>query len=127
MSSKYGAVNGGINGLTESSRNQTSINNSTFANKYNSVDARYHSIKNLPPDLRMKLRETLRQKVESKDTVNGNVVNASDMQTSPTYRVSPYNHSAAMNGVGTISKPPENLNPYKTPPFNPAYLQVINF
>ena len=60
-----------------------------MVNKYHSVDARYNSIKNLPPDLRMKLRETLRQKMGSKDTTNTYVVNNVDAQVSPIYKSPP--------------------------------------
>ena len=125
MSSKHGTFNGGIHDSLETSRNQTNTSNSIVANKYNSVDARYHSIKNLPPDLRMKLSKALRQKMDSNDQTNGNVVHASDMYHSPTYRVSPYNQGTALNGVGAITTPSETLSPYKTPPFNPSYLQVM--
>ncbi len=42
--------------------------------KYYSVDARYHSMKNLPPDIRAKLRENLKQ-VHEAAAVNGGSTN----------------------------------------------------
>ena len=96
-----------------------------MVNKYHSVDARYNSIKNLPPDLRMKLRETLRQKMDNKDTTNTYVVNNVDAQVSPIYKSPPYTPNNDQTGAGKTSKASDFLNPYKSPPFSDAYYKVI--
>ena len=122
--SKHGPLNGGPFESTENSRNQHNPNTSTMVNKYHSVDARYHSIKNLPPDLRMKLRETVRQKMDNNESANTYMVNNSNIQPSPTYKVPPYIPNADQNGVGKMAKASDVLNPYKSPPFNEAFYQV---
>lgn len=123
--SKHGPLNGGTFESLENSRNQHNPNNSTMVNKYHSVDARYHSIKNLPPDLRKKLRETVRQKMDNKEPVNTYMVNNSDMQPSPIYKVPQYNPNADQNGVVKMTKASEIHNPYKSPPLNEAFYQVM--
>ena len=125
MISKHGPLNGGTFESSENSKKQHNPNSSTMVNKYHSVDARYHSIKNLPPDLRAKLRETLRQKMDNNEPANGYMVNNSDMQPSPTYKVPPYHPNPDPNGVGKMTKASEIVNPYKSPPFSEAFYQVM--
>ena len=90
----------------------------------NSVDPRYNSIKNLPPDLRMKLRETVRQKIDKKDAVNTYMVNNPDVQPPSYYKSPTYNTNASQNAQGKNSL--DFTNPYKQLPFNEAFYQVIN-
>ena len=124
--SKHGPTNGGAFEFSENFRNHQNTSDSTMVNKYHSVDARYNSIKNLPPDLRMKLRETLRQKIENKDTTMNNFLsNNLEIKPSSVYKTSPHHYNADDNGVGKKNKTPDFLNPYKSPPFNEAFYQVI--
>ena len=136
MTTKHGGTSGeGMNGGMETARNSgpanmTNAYPASAMNKYNSVDARYHSIKNLPPDLRMKLRETLRQKMESKGGHNSNNgINSVEMHqpSPPTYNPPSYSQSIAMNGFGKSLQASENTNSYKTPPFNPAAYYSVSF
>ena len=73
------------------------------ANKYFSVDARYHSIKNLPPDLRMKLRENLRQAQEQQQ-----------------YQQQLMNQQRATNGPYQAPPPPSYNFPPAPPPPRPT-------
>ena len=120
--SKHGPSNGATFDLSENFRNQQNNADSTLVNKYHSVDPRYNSIKNLPPDLRMKLRETVRQKIDKKDPVNTYMVNTPDGHHSSVYKTLPYNTNQDHNGSGKTS---EFSNPYKPPPVNEAFYLVI--
>ena len=121
---KHGPSNGATFEFSENFHNQQNNVDSTLVNKYHSVDPRYNSIKNLPPDLRMKLRETVRQKIDKKDAVNTYTVNNPDVQP-PSYCKSPlYNTNAGQNTHGKNSQ--DFSNPYKQLPFNEAFYQVIN-
>ena len=124
--SKHGPPNGGAFEFSENFKNHQSSTDSTMVNKYHSVDARYNSIKNLPPDLRMKLRETLRQKIENKDTTMNNFLsNNLEIKPSSVYKTPPNHYNVDENGVGKKNKTPDFLNPYKSPPFSEAFYQVI--
>ena len=122
---KHGPGNTATFGRLDNFKTEQNSSDSTMVNKYHSVDARYNSIKNLPPDLRMKLRETLRQKMDNKDTTNTYVVNNVDAQVSPIYKSPPYTPNNDQTGAGKTSKASDFLNPYKSPPFSDAYYKVI--
>ena len=126
MTSKHGPLNGGTFEPSQNSQNQQNPNHSTtMANKYHSIDARYHSIKNLPPDLRSKLREALRQKRDNNEpNVNNYLGNNSDIPPFPAYKSPPYNPNQSQNEVGKMTKGSEILNPYKQLPYNDAFYQV---
>ena len=121
---KHGPSNGATFEFSENFHNQQNSVDSTLVNKYHSVDPRYNSIKNLPPDLRMKLRETVRQKIDKKDAVNTYMVNNPDVQPPSYYKSPPYNTTAGQNTQGKNLQ--DFTNPYKQLPFNEAFYQVVN-
>ena len=123
--SKHGPTNGGAFEFSENFRNNQNTTDSTMVNKYHSVDARYNSIKNLPPDLRMKLRETLRQKIDNKEPINSYMTNNVEIQPSSIYKTPPYQPKIDQNGIGKLNKTSDFLNPYKSPPFNESFYQVL--
>jgi hypothetical protein len=123
--SKHGPTNGGAFEFSENYRNHQNTIDSTMVNKYHSVDARYNSIKNLPPDLRAKLRETLRQKIDNKEPLNSYMTNNVELQPSSIYKTPPYHPKSDQNGVGKSNKTPDIPNPYKSPPFNESFYQVL--
>ena len=116
--SKHGPSNGAAFEFSENFRNQYNNADPNLVNKYHSVDPRYNSIKNLPPDLRMKLRETVRQKIDKKDTLNTYMVNSPNAQPSSIYASHSYNSNQDQSASNKIS---DFNNPYKSPPFNEAF------
>jgi hypothetical protein len=76
MRNKHGGQFGGSpNGM-----DQPALSNNAMDQKYHSVDARYHSLKSLPPDIRAKLRENLRQVQEQQQHLVNNPYQAPPVQ-----------------------------------------------
>ena len=75
----------------------------------------------------MKLRETLRQKIDHQEPVNNYVVNNGDMQGSSAYKTPPYNPNMNQSGVGNKINASELSNQYKALPLNEHYYKVIEW
>ena len=63
--------------------------------------------------------------MDNNEPANGYMVNNPDMQPSPIYKVPTYNPNADQNGVVKMTNASEIHNPYKSPPFNEAFYQVL--
>ena len=67
----------------------------------------------------------IRQKIDNKEPLNSYVTNNLEIQPSSIYKTPPYHPKIDQNGVVKSNKTSDFLNPYKSPPFNESFYQVL--